>query len=198
MTLTKEQLIDQAQKNIAVLRGAAERMPGASEAAVIHIRLAEITLASLTAEPALYCMSVDGRLNSEAACTSKRVVDAWVSEWNESDTGSAEPAYKTVPLYTAPPAPVVPEEWQQWITDAAEYLEGGLEADGELEAEGSIEAKRLLSHRAAMLQGKAEQKQPGGPGGVHANVDHHHGGAGDGSYGRAGDDLSSRGYGGGK
>ncbi|ECF1703327.1 hypothetical protein E1B77_20710 [Salmonella enterica subsp. enterica] len=54
---------------------------------------------------------------------------------------------------TAPPVPVVPDEWQQWIADVAEYLEGGLEADGELEAEGSIEAKKLLSRRAAMLQG---------------------------------------------
>lgn len=47
----------------------------------------------------------------------------------------------------------MPDEWKQWIADAVEYLEGGLEADGELEAEGSIEAKRLLSRRAAMLQG---------------------------------------------
>lgn len=53
----------------------------------------------------------------------------------------------------AQPAPVVSWAWQQWIADAAEYLEGGLEADGELEAEGSIEAKQLLSRRAAMLQG---------------------------------------------
>lgn len=53
--------------------------------------------------------------------------------------------------HSAPAAPVVPEEWQQWIADVAEYLEGGLEADGELEAEGSIEAKRLLSRRAALL-----------------------------------------------
>lgn len=56
-------------------------------------------------------------------------------------------------LFAAPPAPVVPDEWEQWIADVVEYLEGGLEADGELEAEGSIEAKRLLSRRAAMLQG---------------------------------------------
>ncbi|EQB4724771.1 DUF551 domain-containing protein [Enterobacter hormaechei] len=56
-------------------------------------------------------------------------------------------------LLAASPAPVVPDEWEQWIADAVEYLEGGLEADGELEAEGSIEAKRLLSRRAAMLQG---------------------------------------------
>ena len=62
-------------------------------------------------------------------------------------------------LYTAPPAPIVPGEWKQWIADAVEYLEGGLEVDGELEAEGSIEAKRLLSRRAAMLQG-AEPVSP--------------------------------------
>lgn len=49
--------------------------------------------------------------------------------------------------------------WEQWIADAVEYLEGGLEADGELEAEGSIEAKRLLSRRAAMLQGKDDPRE---------------------------------------
>lgn len=65
------------------------------------------------------------------------------------------------PLYTAPPAPVVPGVREQWIADVVEYLEGGLEADGELEAEGSIEAKRLLSRRAAMLQ--ESQKGAGAP-----------------------------------
>ncbi|HFV6351480.1 TPA: DUF551 domain-containing protein [Escherichia coli] len=48
---TKEQLIEQAKKNIEVLRGAVERVPGASDAAVIHLKLAEITLASLEAQP---------------------------------------------------------------------------------------------------------------------------------------------------
>lgn len=47
---TKEQLIEQAKKNIEVLRGAVEKIPGASDAAVIHLKLAEITLASLEAE----------------------------------------------------------------------------------------------------------------------------------------------------
>jgi hypothetical protein len=65
------------------------------------------------------------------------------------------------PLYTAPPTPVVPGAWEQWIADAVEYLEGGLEVDGELEAEGSIEAKRLLSSRAAMLQGAEPSKMSG-------------------------------------
>jgi len=64
-------------------------------------------------------------------------------------------------LYTTAPAPIVPCAWEQWIADAVEYLEGGLEADGELEAEGSIEAKRLLSRRAAMLQG-ADGNSPDG------------------------------------
>ncbi|EEY6126177.1 DUF551 domain-containing protein [Escherichia coli] len=48
---TKEQLIEQAKKNIEVLRVAVERVPGAYDAAVIHLKLAEITLASLEAEP---------------------------------------------------------------------------------------------------------------------------------------------------
>lgn len=65
------------------------------------------------------------------------------------------------PLYTAPPAPVVQGAWERWIADVVEYLEGGLEADGELEAEGSIEAKRLLSRRAAMLQGAETSKISG-------------------------------------
>ena len=51
---TKEQLIEQAKKNIEVLRVAVERVPGAYDAAVIHLKLAEITLASLEAEPVLY------------------------------------------------------------------------------------------------------------------------------------------------
>ncbi|EHH4910106.1 DUF551 domain-containing protein [Escherichia coli] len=48
---TKEQLIEQAKKNIEVLRVAVGRVPGAYDAAVIHLKLAEITLTSLEAEP---------------------------------------------------------------------------------------------------------------------------------------------------
>lgn len=65
---TKEQLIDQAKKNIAVLRGAAERIPGASEAAVIHLRLAEITLAALTAEPVGWTDEVELRDVDRGGC----------------------------------------------------------------------------------------------------------------------------------
>lgn len=100
--------------------------------------LARIALAALTAEPVGIVRHIELRGPDNQA-------GIHVSLYSRLDDG--------IELYPSPPAPVVPEEWQQWIVDAAEYLEGGLEADGELEAEGSIEAKRLLSRRAAMLQG---------------------------------------------
>lgn len=51
-TFTKEQLIEQARKNIEVLEGAVTRLPGNSEIARIHLRLDEITLAALTDQEA--------------------------------------------------------------------------------------------------------------------------------------------------
>lgn len=112
---TKEQLINQAQKNISVLRGAVEKMPGASEAAIIHLRLAEITLASLTSEPVAWIIE-GGKNNTPCHISShKEYVEAY-------------PDRDVTPLYTAPPAPVVPtfEEWCQrteqkpvgWVRDA--------------------------------------------------------------------------------
>jgi len=107
--------------------------------------LARIALASQEAVP----VAGEARFKEEhhwSPCTAAHV--AMVLE-NPADWPNYEVRY----LYAATPAPVVPGEWKQWIADAVEYLEGGLEADGELEAEGSIEAKRLLSRRAAMLHG---------------------------------------------
>ncbi|HIC8878066.1 TPA: DUF551 domain-containing protein [Enterobacter hormaechei] len=108
---------------------------GHADVAILN-ELARITLASIEAEPVGYMNRFTGRVFTL-----------------EEQPGADTDAQVYVPLYTAPPAPVVPGEWERWIADAVEYLEGGLEADGELEAEGSIEAKRLLSRRAAMLQG---------------------------------------------
>ena len=92
---TKEQLIEQAKKNIEVLRVAVERVPGASDAAVIHLKLAEITLASLEAKPIgafhIAEQQVDG--------TSDYIKDG---EW-PIDNGIIE-------VYATPPVPVVPEE----------------------------------------------------------------------------------------
>ncbi|EOR7366490.1 DUF551 domain-containing protein [Escherichia coli] len=90
---TKEQLIEQAKKNIEVLRGAVERVPGASDAAVIHLKLAEITLASLEAEPVAYIFKHPaGKLF-----------------WALTDESNKEQA-DVIPVYAAPPVPVVPEE----------------------------------------------------------------------------------------
>lgn len=65
---TKEQLIEQAQKNIAVLRGAVEKVPGGSDAAVIHLRLAEIALSALTAEPVGWTDEVELRDVDRGGC----------------------------------------------------------------------------------------------------------------------------------
>ncbi|KVI47225.1 hypothetical protein ACS6F6_06450 [Enterobacter hormaechei subsp. steigerwaltii] len=94
---TKEQLIEQAKKNIEVLRGAVEKIPGASDAAVIHLKLAEITLASLEAEPV--CVIDQSNLDY---LKSGSDADVWPASRTEMGD---------VLLYrAAPPAPVVPDE----------------------------------------------------------------------------------------
>ncbi|MCN5568117.1 DUF551 domain-containing protein [Escherichia coli] len=101
---TKEQLIEQAKKNIEVLRVAVERVPGAYDAAVIHLKLAEITLASLEAEPvakiiAHYPLGID--------VGKQKFVQA-IGEL--PDFGGY--------LFAAPPAPITPEA----IENAIEYI----------------------------------------------------------------------------
>ncbi|MEP8680841.1 hypothetical protein ABKV33_07840 [Enterobacter ludwigii] len=103
---TKEQLIEQARKNIEVLRGVAERIPGASDAAVIHLKLAEITLASLEAEPVAYIIQdkADRKEGNRGQLSFKSV-----EQYHEKDINEHE--LTATPLYTAPPAPVsVPDE----------------------------------------------------------------------------------------
>lgn len=103
MEFTKEQLIEQAKKNIEVLRGAAERIPGASDAAVIHLKLDEIALASLEAEPVAF----RSKLKSPAAIGSEH----WdYTDHRQPDAFELENCI-IERLYTAPPAPVsVPDE----------------------------------------------------------------------------------------
>lgn len=61
-------------------------------------------------EPVLYCMACEGNLDTESISESKSVVDSWVDEWNSSPRSSGQPTHKTIPLFTAPPLPVVPDE----------------------------------------------------------------------------------------
>lgn len=141
---TKEQLVASAREKVKSLEFAVTQTAFDENRAELEeeLELARIALASLESEAVLYAAEETlayaklGELH--LTCLSEPMGDA------------------VIPLYAAPPAPVVPDEWKQWIADAVEYLEGGLEADGDLEAEGSIEAKRLLSRRAAMLEGKTE------------------------------------------
>lgn len=97
---TKEQLIEQTKKNIEVLRGAAERIPCASDAAVIHLKLAEITLASLKAEPVAYADPQAFR-NFQAGAARR--------EWMWRNPGE-----DLIAVYTAPPAPVAVPTFEEW------------------------------------------------------------------------------------
>lgn len=55
------------------------------------------------AEPVLYVMGMGYAFDAETASTCKGAVDSWVGEWNQERLPGQE-EYKTVPLYTAPPA----------------------------------------------------------------------------------------------
>ena len=133
-TFTKEQLIEQAKKNIEVLRGAAERIPGASDAAVIHLKLAEITLASLEAEPAGWQV--------------KKYGGNWVSIKNEDvDHYRFNEELPVREVYTAPPAPVsVPDELLSAMEEVLRISDRDHDAWHKAKA-------GILSCRAAMLQG---------------------------------------------
>ncbi|EER0839400.1 DUF551 domain-containing protein [Escherichia coli] len=102
---TKEQLIEQAKKNIEVLRVAVGRAPGAYDAAVIHLKLAEITLASLEAEPVAYIFKHPaGKLF-----------------WALTDESNKEQA-DVIPVYAAAPASVVPDNASEPLAYAYKEL----------------------------------------------------------------------------
>ncbi|HFI4083093.1 TPA: DUF551 domain-containing protein [Escherichia coli] len=118
---TKEQLIEQAKKNIEVLRVAVERVPGAYDAAVIHLKLAEITLASLEAEPVLYQSCTRPTWNSGVPWTEwkERSREGYEDDLRFTDTPDhAGWIYKCRKLYTTPPAPIALEA----IENAIEYI----------------------------------------------------------------------------
>ncbi|EMR9409107.1 hypothetical protein WKS10_002773 [Escherichia coli] len=105
-TITKERLLTIKQWRETYGPGSNVVLP-AEEAE----ELARIALASLEAEPVMFCISGQNVDSEEHVSTSKAVVDAWVEEWNQVDGSPGEPLYKTMPLYchAALPAPVVPE-----------------------------------------------------------------------------------------
>jgi len=85
---TKEQLIDQAREEVDFWRERDELIP--SQQTAIRLRLAEITLAALTAEPVASCFIADGQM----------CLDGFGENQHDLTDGEHQ-------LYAAPPAPVV-------------------------------------------------------------------------------------------
>lgn len=132
---TKEQLIEQAKKNIEVLRGAVEKIPGSSDAAVIHLKLARIALASLEAEPVAWLLSGGGAKNNVSF---------------DSGNAYADPLREVTPLYTAPPAPVSVPDAMEMDDDFDSSFEHG-------------KAVGWNAYRAAMLQSFGNSEQLNSP-----------------------------------
>ena len=132
---TKEQLIEQAKKNIEVLRVAVGRVPGAYDAAVIHLKLAEITLASLEAEPIGF------------RCRRNDNLGDWSYVYHREPDDFERKHLVIEGIYAAPPVPVVPEEkpmpnpLKMYAVDAVAAI---------------AEVRGWNACRAAMLQGKGE------------------------------------------
>ncbi|EAV1591024.1 restriction alleviation protein, Lar family [Salmonella enterica] len=131
MEFTKEQLIEKAKENVEFFRERLELLPQ-SQPMALSLRLAEITLASLEAEPVAWrYRTTDINGNPRPG-------------WSFSEEASLMGLYQ--PLYTAPPVPVVPDEmyWQdapvEGSTRAAAYATG------------------WNACRAAMLQGKPDDE----------------------------------------
>ncbi len=111
MTFTQEQLINQAREEVAFWRERDELIP--SQQTAIRLRLAEITLAAMTAEPVAY-MYQDGD-------------DVEYNGHNEFSDGG-----RGVPLYAAPPAPVVPDGYALVPVDMAPEMMRAVQLNSEL------------------------------------------------------------------
>ncbi len=119
---TKEQLIDQAREEVAFWRERDELIP--SQQTAIRLRLAEITLAALTAEPAYFI----NRVKHSDAYGDDVELRAYCYELDAMNS-KEDFGGEIVAVFTAPPAPVsVPtfEEWCErneqkplgWVRDA--------------------------------------------------------------------------------
>lgn len=106
---TKERLIDWAV--VAVAERVRDLKDGQeSVEAAANLKLAEIALASLTAEPVLYAaeetLAYANMGEIHLTCLSEPMGDA------------------VIPLYTAPPVPVVPEEIEPDSNNTYDYVDG--------------------------------------------------------------------------
>lgn len=128
-TITKEQLIEWAEDCRMLAQCAIYARP-ADVAAAKNLALAEIALASLNAEPVAWMCEDEGERE--------------YNSHNEFSCGRFG-----VPLYAAPPAPVVPEEVPATLRDEIIDLCDGYEI-------GDVGAQEIWSAcRLVMIQGES-------------------------------------------
>jgi len=126
MTYTKEQLIEEAKQAVEGCRRLLRVSPGV-EAHKISLRLAEITLAALTAEPVGYF----GRFDADD--------EDLIDQCSPNISGA-------FPLYATPPAPVLPKELFSATEEVLRISDRDHDAWHKAKA-------GIVSCRAAMLQG---------------------------------------------
>ncbi|WP_336994816.1 DUF551 domain-containing protein [Leclercia adecarboxylata] len=130
MTITKEQLINQAREEVAFWRERDELIP--SQQTAIRLRLAEIAMEALMSpeqEPVADVVAWSSP-SEERTCDIR---------WRRHDV-------KPGPLYTAPPAPVVPKELFSATEEVLRISDRDHDAWHKAKA-------GIVSCRAAMLQG---------------------------------------------
>lgn len=90
--------LDECKKRLEAQLVAAEVLGNEYQALNIAATISALTELQerRKAEPALYCMVVDGRIDPEYASLSRAVVAAWVDEWVAAEIGHE---YKLVELY---------------------------------------------------------------------------------------------------
>ncbi|HGL6326687.1 TPA: hypothetical protein ACKFQ2_000634 [Citrobacter amalonaticus] len=110
-SFTKEQLIEIAQENVDVWQLAMDTDSGwQKEYAAIRLRVAEIALASLTAEPVAWTDEQELRDVENSGSGYLFTVNPI--------TQYADP-FRVIKLFTVPPAPVVPDDYFSSLVDAA-------------------------------------------------------------------------------
>lgn len=145
---TKEQLIEKAKENVEFFRERLDLLPQ-SQPMALSLRLAEIALASFTAEP----IGITDR--SEIECLKRgEMANVMPPDYKGVDAGDE------VFVYTAPPAPEsVPDDLAKAFISAIEKEQDRLFGEDYLmDSKDCVdvireEAQRLNACRAAMLQG---------------------------------------------
>jgi len=137
VTFTKGQLNEQAREEVDFWRERDELIP--SQQTAIRLRLAEIAMAALMTpkqEPVADVVAW-------SSPTEERTCDI---RWRRHDVAPG-------PLYTAPPAPVVPDEWK--LQDALDFIEKYTPAS---EEEAALFAWNAC--RDAMLAAAPQEEDP--------------------------------------